>query len=49
MVSATLLAAFAGLILPAALATLAPNLPALNAARFAQGLLVPGVMVALNA
>lgn len=45
----TVLAAFAGLMLPAALAALAPSLPLLSAARFAQGLLIPGVMVALNA
>ncbi|MEF2280214.1 MFS transporter [Deinococcus sp. YIM 134068] len=45
----TVVAAFALLAVPAVLATLAPTLPLLNAARFAQGLLIPGVMVALNA
>ncbi|MDV6373074.1 MFS transporter [Deinococcus arenicola] len=41
--------AFALLIVPAVLAVFAPTLATLNAARFAQGLLIPGVMVALNA
>ncbi|CAM3260537.1 MFS transporter [Deinococcus saxicola] len=41
--------AFALLTVPAVLAVFAPTLAALNAARFAQGLLIPGVMVALNA
>lgn len=41
--------AFALLVVPALLAPLAPGLGALDAARFAQGLLIPGVMVALNA
>ncbi|CAM3519834.1 MFS transporter [Deinococcus frigens] len=41
--------AFALLTAPAVLAVFAPTLAALNAARFAQGLLIPGVMVALNA
>ncbi|WP_216328217.1 MFS transporter [Deinococcus aestuarii] len=45
----TVVGAFALLALPAVLATFAPSLPLLNAARFAQGLLIPGVMVALNA
>ncbi|WP_102125273.1 MFS transporter [Deinococcus planocerae] len=45
----TVVGAFALLALPAVLATLAHTLPLLNAARFAQGLLIPGVMVALNA
>ncbi|UBV42008.1 MFS transporter [Deinococcus taeanensis] len=45
----TVMAAFALLVLPALLATQAHTLDALNAARFAQGLLIPGVMVALNA
>ncbi|QFP77970.1 MFS transporter [Deinococcus sp. AJ005] len=41
--------AFALLTVPAVLAVFAPTLATLNAARFAQGLLIPGVMVALNA
>ncbi|CAM4440284.1 MFS transporter [Deinococcus marmoris] len=41
--------AFALLTVPAVLAVSAPTLATLNAARFAQGLLIPGVMVALNA
>ncbi|MFT2719649.1 MFS transporter [Deinococcus sp. A31D244] len=45
----TVTAAFALLTLPALLATQAHTLDALNAARFAQGLLIPGVMVALTA
>ncbi|MFC4426574.1 MFS transporter [Deinococcus navajonensis] len=45
----TVLWAFGLLVLPALLASAAPSLAALNAARFAQGLLIPGVMVALNA
>ncbi|WP_291432065.1 MFS transporter [Deinococcus sp.] len=45
----TVTAAFALLSLPALLATQAHTLDALNAARFAQGLLIPGVMVALTA
>ncbi|GGM03757.1 MFS transporter [Deinococcus aerophilus] len=45
----TVIWAFALLALPAVLAAFAPTLAALNAARFAQGLLIPGVMVALNA
>ncbi|WP_295819745.1 MFS transporter [uncultured Deinococcus sp.] len=44
----TVLWAFALLTVPAVLAALAPTLAALNAARFAQGLLIPGVMVALT-
>ncbi|GGK25342.1 MFS transporter [Deinococcus malanensis] len=45
----TVLWAYALLILPALLAAAAPTLEVLNAARFVQGLLIPGVMVALNA
>ena len=41
--------AFALLTVPAVLAVFAPTLATLNAARFVQGLLIPGVMVALNA
>lgn len=44
----TVLWAFGLLALPAALAALAPSLAALNAARFAQGLMIPGVMVGLT-
>lgn len=44
----TVIWAFALLCAPAALAAMAPTLAALNAARFAQGLLIPGVMVALT-
>ncbi|SMB95503.1 MFS transporter [Deinococcus hopiensis] len=45
----TVVGAFALLTLPAALAASAPSFALLNLARFAQGLLIPGVMVALNA
>ncbi|GHF44910.1 putative MFS family arabinose efflux permease [Deinococcus metalli] len=45
----TVVGAFALLAVPALLAAHAPTLDALNAARFAQGLLIPGVMVALTA
>ncbi len=41
--------AYALLVLPAVAAVFAPTLGTLNLARFAQGLLIPGVMVALNA
>ncbi|THF86323.1 MFS transporter [Deinococcus sp. KSM4-11] len=44
----TVLWAFALLTIPAVLAALSPSLPMLNAARFIQGLLIPGVMVALT-
>ncbi|PNY80805.1 MFS transporter [Deinococcus koreensis] len=44
----TVLWAFALLTVPAVLAALAPTLPLLSAARFLQGLLIPGVMVALT-
>lgn len=45
----TVIWAFALLVLPAVLAVLAHSLPALNMVRFLQGLLIPGVMVGLNA
>ena len=44
----TVVWAFALLSIPAVLAALAPTLELLSAARFAQGLLIPGVMVALT-
>ncbi|WP_309571173.1 MFS transporter, partial [Deinococcus sp.] len=44
----TILWAFALLVVPAVLAALAPTLSLLNAARFAQGLLIPGVMVGVT-
>lgn len=45
----TVIWAFAALTVPAVLAALSPSLELLSAARFAQGLLIPGVMVALTA
>lgn len=45
----TVIWAFALLVLPAVLAVFAQNLLTLNAVRFLQGLLIPGVMVGLNA
>lgn len=45
----TVIWAYGLLVLPAVLAVLAHSLAWLNVVRFAQGLLIPGVMVALNA
>ncbi len=45
----TIIWAFGLLTLPALLAALAPSLVWLNAARFGQGLLIAGVLVAINA
>ncbi|WP_309571568.1 MFS transporter, partial [Deinococcus sp.] len=44
----TILWAFALLAVPAVIAAHAPTLATLNAARFAQGLLIPGVMVGVT-
>lgn len=45
----SVIVSFALLVVPAVLAVFTPDLAALNAVRFVQGLLIPGVMVGLNA